>query len=156
MHSSAQNKLQEMKTSSVRLVNFDNCRNSFTRVRRYCAYFVMLCFFTTMAFAGGDSTKTKFPLDDPRNPDCPCHKYQKLADDEYKKLLAKERRLGSTGQQGTTANGNSSADAKERSAVESSKRHFFKRIFACKHKRRGGHHGRQRKQRKVGDCWHGH
>jgi hypothetical protein len=25
-------------------------------------------------------------LDDPRNPDCPCHKLQKLADDEYARL----------------------------------------------------------------------
>ncbi|MGZ3885757.1 MAG: hypothetical protein ACXVPQ_10550 [Bacteroidia bacterium] len=33
-----------------------------------------------------DSTKTKYALNDPRNPDCPCHKYQKLADDEFKKL----------------------------------------------------------------------
>ena len=28
-----------------------------------------------------------YPITDPRNPQCPCHKYQKLADDEYKKLL---------------------------------------------------------------------
>lgn len=27
-----------------------------------------------------------FPLSDPRNPNCPCHKLQQLADDEYKKI----------------------------------------------------------------------
>jgi len=27
----------------------------------------------------------QYDLNDPRNPDCPCHKYQKLADDEYNK-----------------------------------------------------------------------
>jgi hypothetical protein len=27
----------------------------------------------------GDSTKNKFALDDPRNPECPCHNYQALA-----------------------------------------------------------------------------
>jgi hypothetical protein len=31
--------------------------------------------------------QTSFDINDPRNPQCPCHKYQKLADDEYKKLL---------------------------------------------------------------------
>jgi hypothetical protein len=30
-----------------------------------------------------------FDINDPRNPHCPCHKYQKLADDEYKRLLRK-------------------------------------------------------------------
>lgn len=35
-----------------------------------------------------DSTKNKFPIDDPRNPNCPCHKYQEQADREYAKLLA--------------------------------------------------------------------
>ena len=36
-----------------------------------------------------DSTKGKYPLNDPRNPSCPCHKYQKLADMEYAQLLKK-------------------------------------------------------------------
>ena len=31
--------------------------------------------------------QTSFDINDPRNPQCPCHKYQKLADDEFKKLL---------------------------------------------------------------------
>ena len=32
-------------------------------------------------------TQTTFDINDPRNPHCPCHKYQKLADEEYKKML---------------------------------------------------------------------
>ncbi|MDZ4665647.1 MAG: hypothetical protein SGJ15_12270 [Bacteroidota bacterium] len=32
--------------------------------------------------------QSNYPINDPRNPNCPCHKYQKLADDEFKKLLA--------------------------------------------------------------------
>ena len=31
----------------------------------------------------------KYNINDPRNPNCPCHKFQKMADEEYKKLLAK-------------------------------------------------------------------
>ncbi|HET6991570.1 MAG TPA: hypothetical protein VFJ43_09620 [Bacteroidia bacterium] len=35
-----------------------------------------------------DSTKQKYELNDPRNPDCPCHAAQKQAEEEYKKLQA--------------------------------------------------------------------
>ena len=30
----------------------------------------------------------QFPINDPRNPNCPCHKLQKQAEDEYKNLMA--------------------------------------------------------------------
>jgi hypothetical protein len=39
---------------------------------------------------GTDSLKTKFDLNDPRNPDCPCHKYQHQADLEYAALHPEE------------------------------------------------------------------
>ena len=39
-----------------------------------------------------DSLKTKYAINDPRNPDCPCRKYQKRADKEYRKLIAKEKK----------------------------------------------------------------
>ena len=34
-----------------------------------------------------DTTKQQFDLNDPRNPHCPCHKYQKQAEEEYQKLM---------------------------------------------------------------------
>lgn len=37
-----------------------------------------------------DSLKIVYPKSDPRNPDCPCHKYQKLAEREFKR----ESRIG--------------------------------------------------------------
>jgi hypothetical protein len=33
----------------------------------------------------------KYDLNDPRNPDCPCHKAQKLADDEYRKSQVQQQ-----------------------------------------------------------------
>jgi hypothetical protein len=52
--------------------------------------FLLFIFFLSLhnlsLHATNDSTqvkKQKFDLNDPRNPDCPCHKYQKLADEEY-------------------------------------------------------------------------
>jgi len=38
----------------------------------------------------------QFPINDPRNPNCPCHKLQKQAEDEYKNLLANASK-GNTG-----------------------------------------------------------
>ncbi len=45
--------------------------------------------FTQISFAQPD--KQVFDLNDPRNPDCPCHKYQKMANEEYEKLQKKNK-----------------------------------------------------------------
>jgi hypothetical protein len=41
-------------------------------------------------FSPGDSLKNKYDINDPRNPDCPCHKYQQQANREYRQLLNNE------------------------------------------------------------------
>ncbi len=47
--------------------------------------FLFLIQFSAAYADSGDTTK-QYALNDPRNPNCPCHKYQKKAEDEYKKL----------------------------------------------------------------------
>src|ERR1051326_720750 len=42
----------------------------------------------------GDSVKGKYDINDPRNPHCPCHQYQKLADEEFARLQHKEKNKG--------------------------------------------------------------
>lgn len=42
-------------------------------------------------FVGFAKAQSSYPINDPRNPDCPCHKYQKLADEEFKKLLSQTK-----------------------------------------------------------------
>jgi len=61
------------------------------------------CFATEIA--PGDSTKIKYDINDPRNPYCPCHKYQKLADEEFARLKKKEGN-----KTGITANNSESSD----------------------------------------------
>jgi hypothetical protein len=56
---------------------------------------ILLLFLTGISFAatpgtGSDSTKQKYGINDPHNPDCPCHKYQQQAEDEYQALLLKK------------------------------------------------------------------
>lgn len=41
-----------------------------------------------LALCASGQDATQYDINDPRNPNCPCHKYQKLANEEYKKLLA--------------------------------------------------------------------
>src|SRR5438270_5343267 len=53
-------------------------------------------FLNEAAFANsdpGDSLKGKYDINDPRNPDCPCHKYQRQADEEYRQLLKEENKV---------------------------------------------------------------
>ena len=59
-----------------------------------CQAALQLCFFLFLSFLSrivyaGTATDTllqkqlHYDLNDPRNPDCPCHNYQKLAEEEY-------------------------------------------------------------------------
>src|SRR4051812_39249578 len=50
----------------------------------------LICVLLQTAYGSGDSLKSRYSIDDPRNPKCPCRKYQKLADKEYAKLSKKE------------------------------------------------------------------
>lgn len=51
--------------------------------KRELILFLLVLFFTFNL----KSQSSKYDINDPRNPQCPCHKYQKLAEEEYKKML---------------------------------------------------------------------
>ncbi len=53
---------------------------------------LFLFFLIQISFAQPNNSKQEFDLNDPRNPDCPCHKYQKMADEEFRKTQ-KENKL---------------------------------------------------------------
>lgn len=70
------------------------------RCRTYLfASFLLVFFsFTSMALTETnsllnktDSLKKKYPLSDPRHPNCPCHSFQKKAEVEYKNLMRKQK-----------------------------------------------------------------
>ncbi len=46
--------------------------------------FILLLFFSNTALSQNFQNQ-QYDINDPRNPNCPCHKLQKLADDEYKR-----------------------------------------------------------------------
>jgi hypothetical protein len=47
--------------------------------------FLWLCSFLILFYSL--SAQEKFDINDPRNPDCPCHKLQKQAEEEYAQLM---------------------------------------------------------------------
>ncbi|MCX6295611.1 MAG: hypothetical protein NTX97_06020 [Bacteroidetes bacterium] len=46
--------------------------------------FILFFLLVQNAHSQTNTGNQQYALNDPRNPDCPCHKYQKLADDAYK------------------------------------------------------------------------
>jgi hypothetical protein len=77
----------------------DNSNNLNSDTHNKVFFRRLLFVFCLMLFAYGSLTSlsaqtnspaadgTQFSLNDPRNPNCPCHKQQQLADEEYKQLL---------------------------------------------------------------------
>jgi hypothetical protein len=79
-----------------------NTRNEIRESRRYsgktgvslvCFIYLFLGNAKCAAALPGpaDSVKIKYDITDPRNPDCPCHKYQKLAEKEFKRISEEKR-----------------------------------------------------------------
>jgi len=57
------------------------------------ALFIFCCILTELSFAQNKIQSRQYDINDPRNPDCPCHKYQQQAENEY----AQQNRLSSIG-----------------------------------------------------------
>jgi hypothetical protein len=132
-----------------RTININNGEHGFRAVFSFCFFLVFLISFTGIKAitAPGDSTKQKYDINDPRNPDCPCHKYQKLAEDEYNKLQKKEKKKPAGVANDTEkkkdedkgevakreAPEKSNADKKERDdEISMNKKHHGKRFYKAK------------------------
>jgi hypothetical protein len=61
-------------------------RDSFSAMSLRLAFLLMLV--STIAFS--QTNNQQYDLNDPRNPNCPCHKFQKQAEVEYKQLQMKD------------------------------------------------------------------
>ncbi len=78
--------------------------------RKGLILFLLVLFFTVNL----KSQTSEYPITDPRNPHCPCHKYQKLADDEYARLL----RAGNKGSGEFLGKSNSREDKIHKTRIE--------------------------------------
>lgn len=116
----------------------------------------------TIAF-DPDSTKTKYELNDPRNPDCPCHAAQKLADEEYRKLQEQNAINDVQDNADNQADVNKNTDHSGTSSSIGTK-HYSKSYRALKHmnklmkkmKRQMGkkNNGTKKGKRRLVNCFH--
>ena len=74
----------------------------------------VILFLLVLFFSSNVRSQETFDINDPRNPHCPCHKYQKLADEEYKKML----RAGNKGLGEFVGKANSRQDKIHKSRIE--------------------------------------
>jgi hypothetical protein len=51
-----------------------------------CSLRALLLLLLLLLGSRSSYSQNKYDLNDPRNPDCPCHQYQKMADEAYKQL----------------------------------------------------------------------
>ncbi|MDQ3047236.1 MAG: hypothetical protein M3R27_06780 [Bacteroidota bacterium] len=65
-------------------MNSEPCRKTSPAGTLYSFFILFFCSLTSIASVS-DTTKSKYALNDPRNPDCPCHQYQRMADEEYRR-----------------------------------------------------------------------
>ncbi|MGZ4099195.1 MAG: hypothetical protein ACXVNM_09975 [Bacteroidia bacterium] len=59
-----------------------------TSTIKILSFFFFLFTFLNSNAKGEDSLKNNFDLNDPRNPNCPCHKHQQQANEEYRQFLS--------------------------------------------------------------------
>lgn len=105
-----------------------------------------------------DSLSAKYSINDPRNPNCPCHQNQKLADEEFNKLFGKGITANSDKNRSNYTNsftGNSDRNIK---TIHTSKKirirnNFFK-IFELNKKRKTKRTKVRRLRRDNTTCYH--
>jgi len=108
--------------------------------------FIANCSLAGSSLSGTDSIKQKYAFDDPNNPDCPCHKYQKLAEAEYHALLIKTHNYSTDPLAGLyekslpkpfTA---STVKSKKRNKADWFVRHKWNRSGSCRRVKKNKHH----------------
>lgn len=102
----------------------NNCQ-LFISVCLFNLWFIFSSFFL-IANSPNDSLKQTYPLNDPRNPNCPCHKYQKLAEDEFRKNINDKKELVLS---------NSEKIKRNYFDLNFRKKHFNSRLFIFMNKR---------------------
>lgn len=124
--------------------------------------FIFLLFFKGVSAITffEDSTKVKYKLNDPRNPNCPCHKYQKLADEEFRKLNKNNNPVILSGTEGgllVSANPSNNSNVKTKHFKNITKLHRRNKTYKI-FNFNIGHRGKKkyflRNNKNVSSCFH--
>lgn len=122
-------------------------------------FFILLC--CSFCFANALVLKDdslKFDITDPRNPKCPCHKYQKLADEEYRKSLGQEIKIKDNNENSNYTNtfsGNSDLNSKKTIATKKFRSKGWRHSFFNLKKKKGAKKRKVRRLRRDNTtCYH--
>ncbi len=122
-------------------------------------FFILLC--CSFCFANALVLKDdslKFDITDPRNPKCPCHKFQKLADDEYRKLLGHEIKIkndNTNSNYTSTFSGNNDLSSKNNVATKKFRSKKWPHSFFNFKKKKGAKKRKVRRLRRDNTtCYH--
>lgn len=104
-------------------------------------FFFLLVSFHNKAAASintKDSLKTKYDINDPRNPRCPCHYYQHLAQKEFDKLEKEKNKLQVKTLENVVAKENSKSLKYKRMAIlkRHAKNHKHLKVKTVKRKKK--------------------
>ncbi len=131
------------------------------RLRRKTGLLVFLFFlFGVQIMIAGDGDKPKkaqYDLNDPRNPDCPCHKYQKLADEEFMRLLKKDKGVSLSTEQvvNTGSGGGGNISKRHHSGYQKITKRWQNKKWHFFNKGRSGKKGRKHHfGRDISSCFH--
>lgn len=95
----------------------------------------------------------KYDINDPRNPDCPCHKYQKIADREYENLLAMNNKVSKNSGEQTRLPEQELKETINKNLSGTEKETKKKNIYFLKNKRKRKNKAHS-KWRKILECQH--
>lgn len=124
--------------------------------------FCFVCLLNKLtAHVPPDSVSFSYPIDDPRNPACPCHQYQKIADEEYMQLLALNGKNKFTEIKNLVTAEYNGKQLNETDVTQAKKQHRrrYKLFFNRHHtgfsmKRKQKHHQRfLRRFKRIDDCF---
>jgi hypothetical protein len=124
--------------------------------------FCLMCLsFNAKGFLPPDSVSVSYPIDDPRNPACPCHQYQKIADEEYRQLLASNAKYNLTELNNTGTHELKDVHLTETNVVYSKKQQRRKHKFFFSYRKTSFTKHRKKKQHKrimirfksIDDCF---
>lgn len=100
---------------------------------------IILILTVAVSLRAQNGEEKVYDINDPRNPNCPCHAFQKVADEEYRQLLLKEnnKQVEQTSDQKIEQKG--TIGLSEHKTIETSKDNENRTDTAISHRRRHKH-----------------
>lgn len=139
----------------------------FPAFTRYAIAFLFLLLFlpadvSARSAPDPDSTKKQLDINDPANPDCPCHQHQKQAEEEYRRMMGQNTNEGDSASHDVELENDpvdhetvtNTGDSRNLSKTKSWKKLKWAGIKKWKRRLGNKHHGTKRHRFNINGCYH--